>query len=182
MEAAISLGADAVGFVFEPCSPRCLPSTDDAGLLAGLPPFVTRVGVFGTAHNNAPFELLDAVQAIEFPFPCDLRSIQVVRLGSAITVAEVLARSGSAPALLLDAHSKQGFGGTGEKVDWGLAAEIVAESHIPVILAGGLTPENVAAAVKMVRPYAVDVSSGVESSPGVKDLEKLRRFLEAARG
>jgi phosphoribosylanthranilate isomerase len=84
-------------------------------------------------------------------------------------------------AFVLDAPSDQGFGGTGKVIDWDLAAVIVAVSHKPVILAGGLNPDNVADAIRTVRPYAVDVSSGVEAGPGTKDPIKLRDFVQAAR-
>lgn len=181
VEAAIAYGADAVGFVFEPSSPRCLTSEQGLGLATGLPPFVTRVGVSGTTHRDVPYEALDAVQAFTFTMPHTPRTMQVYRLKPSATVAEVIAAIGPADALVLDAFSSKGLGGTGEKIDWGLAAEIVAESPKPVILAGGLTPDNVAEAIHRVHPYAVDVASGVEISPGVKDPERIRRFIQAAR-
>ena len=182
VEAAVALGADAVGFVFEPTSPRCLTSEQGLKLAMGLPPFVTRVGVSGTTHDNIPYELLDAVQAITFKMPHVPRTMQVYRRKPDATVAEVIEAIGPADALVLDAFSSKGLGGTGEKIDWGVAAEIVAESPKPVILAGGLNPENVKEAIHRVHPYAVDVASGVEISPGIKDPELIKRFIQNARG
>jgi phosphoribosylanthranilate isomerase len=89
--------------------------------------------------------------------------------------------SGIPAAILLDAYSENEYGGTGKRVDWELAATIVEKHGWPVILAGGLTPDNVAEAIRIVRPYAVDVSSGIESSPGIKDHGKMKAFVEAVR-
>ena len=89
---------------------------------------------------------------------------------------------GDCDAVLLDAFSPQQFGGTGERIDWGWAAEFVAASPKPVVLAGGLNPSNVAKAIQIVRPYAVDVASGVESAPGIKDHHLIRAFVREATG
>jgi len=87
-----------------------------------------------------------------------------------------------ASAVLIDAYSSEAFGGTGKRVDLSFAAEVVAQSHVPVILAGGLSPDNVAEVIAIVRPFCVDVSSGVEEKPGIKDPIKMRDFIQAVRG
>lgn len=179
VEWAIECGADAVGFVFEQSSPRCL-SIEEATVLAnGLPPYLTRVAVHVEA---SPYGLvLEAIQAQTFPGKMRGKTVQVARLKQGSSVEEIVKLGERADAILLDAFSNKGYGGTGEKVDWGLASEIVAACPKPVILAGGLDADNVALAICQVRPYAVDVASGVESSPGIKDRELVRRFIDAAK-
>ncbi len=191
-------GADAVGFVLEPTSPRCVSKEELPPLVTSLPPFITRVTVSADAELIAGLGVNDAVQAITWGGGQTLvkqparrrlllrsrRRIQVIRISQGEGVAEALKAIDEAiqpNAVLLDAFSSKGYGGTGEKVDWGLAAEIVTASPIPVILAGGLNPSNVVEAIRKVRPYAVDVASGVETAPGIKDKELIRRFIEEAR-
>lgn len=177
---AAECGADALGFVLEPTSPRCVAGAD--GLLAGVRDLGPElVAVFGPAPAAFRDERFDAVQAIG-PRPLGARRfIRCVRLGPGATVASVLDDAADADALLLDALVEGEYGGTGRRVDWGLAAEIAQASPIPVALAGGLTPENVAEAVAAVRPAGVDVSSGVEERPGVKSGDAVQRFIAAAR-
>jgi phosphoribosylanthranilate isomerase len=184
--AAVRLGVDALGFNFWPGSRRHLTSAAAREIIALLPPFVTSVGVF----VNQPEGEMRAIAAEtgiqvfqlhgdEPPELCSRLPLPVVK---AIPVDQVrsLSRllSYEVSAFLLDTPSR-GYGGSGEPFDWSLA-EGVSEVA-PVILAGGLTPENVAAAIRAVRPYAVDVASGVESSPGVKDMGKMSRFVSAVR-
>jgi phosphoribosylanthranilate isomerase len=184
--AAVRLGVDALGFNFWPGSRRHLTSAAAREIIALLPPFVTSVGVF----VNQPEGEMRAIAAEtgiqvfqlhgdEPPELCARLPLPVVK---AIPVDQVrsLSRllSYEVSAFLLDTPSR-GYGGSGEPFDWSLA-EGVSEVA-PVILAGGLTPENVAAAIRAVRPYAVDVASGVESSPGVKDMGKMSRFVSAVR-
>jgi phosphoribosylanthranilate isomerase len=95
--------------------------------------------------------------------------------------ADLINQTINASAILLDAYREDSYGGTGVTIDWGVAAEIVQRADRSVILAGGLTPENVADAVRRVRPYAVDVSSGIEKQPGIKDWDRMRAFIEAAK-
>jgi phosphoribosylanthranilate isomerase len=188
LEAALEYGADAVGFVFESTSPRYLTEEKAKDLLQRVPPFVFRVGVYGALHGDCPRTLLDACQAVHwgaFAFSQDLfvRKILALRLGRGPgKIDEAKRAAADYDALLLDAYDEKAFGGTGKKVDWGFAAEVVAAVSKPVILAGGLTPENVAEAVAKVGPFAVDVSSGVESEPGIKDPLKIRDFIQAAQG
>ena len=182
---AAALGADAVGFVFWPGSPRYMAPGEAAAIAAALPPFVTRVGVF---VNQPPDQVraiaaearLGAVQlhgdegaaaCAAVPGPC----IKAIGVGAGFDPASL----GAWPAMvwpLLDALDSARRGGTGRVIDWALAAE--AARLRPIILAGGLGPGNIRDAVGRVRPFAVDVSSGVEREPGIKDLGRLRAFVE----
>jgi phosphoribosylanthranilate isomerase len=184
---AAELGAAALGFVFWPSSPRFLDPYRARPIVASLPPFVTTVGVFvdepeayvmGVARLlNLGAIQLHGQERVE-PYAqgsCRLiKAVAVAEGGDCLTaVKAVPARA----TVLLDAHDPVRRGGTGRTIDWTLAAS--ASSVRPIILSGGLNADNVRAAVDAVRPYAVDVSSGVESSPGVKDPDKLRALFAA---
>ncbi|MBX3117753.1 MAG: phosphoribosylanthranilate isomerase [Fimbriimonadaceae bacterium] len=179
-EFARDCGADYLGFVFEPSSPRCF------GDPSQIPDWISelaakKVAVFGVcnlAHLPKGFDIVQSVEWLSSP----QSRWQAVRLKPQNTVQEVLESASGAQKLLIDAYHQGAFGGTGHRADWDLAARIVTQSSIPVGLAGGLSPENVAEAINAVRPHFVDVSSGVESSPGIKDREKLRAFIKAAKG
>lgn len=180
--AAITLGADAVGFVHERTSPRYL-GDEAPDWLGALPPFAVKVAVFGNVDRSPAKSYFDLVQGVEWqvmPEPFTKR-IHVIRLRPGQTAEDLVRQTVNASSILLDAFREDAYGGTGHKVDWDIAAEIVQRSERPVILAGGLTPDNVADAVRRVRPYAVDVSSGVEREPGLKDLDKLAAFIEGAK-
>jgi phosphoribosylanthranilate isomerase len=179
VELAASLGADALGFVLEPTSPRCISVQTAEALSAYAGPYCTTVAVYGRSQEQEPS--LQAVQAVQFRALTQKTAIQAIRLREETTLADIVEASKHADAVLLDAYSSDAFGGTGKSLDWHRAAEIISSLTKPVILAGGLTPDNVAEAIERVRPYAVDVSSGVESSPGVKDPAMVRAFIEAAR-
>jgi len=190
---AVEYGADAVGFVLTPESPRGVSLETAADIARRLPPFVARVGVF----VNAPFdtvtgclaEFLDYAQlhGDESPEECTRlaraagsdRLIKVVHVATADDVATVT-DYGDVGAVLLDTRRAVARGGTGETFDWSLALRAEAAGK-PLILAGGLDPANVAEAVREVRPYAVDAVTGVESRPGVKDAEKVRQFIARAK-
>lgn len=180
---AIELGADAVGFIFEPSSPRFL--SDVPKWISSLPPYVSRVAVFGMAPSAFVSPVFDAIQGSSASFGDGLddhfRRIAAVRCSEATTLDHVIQEGANADAILLDAHVRDQFGGTGKCIDWTFAASVVNESPKPVILAGGLTAENVAEAIQMVKPYAVDVASGVESSPGIKDAAKMAAFFDACK-
>jgi phosphoribosylanthranilate isomerase len=179
-ELATELGADALGFIFEPSSPRFIAVPETLTWLNELGPYVTRVAVFGPLPEAFSCAGFQAVQAIGASALTDMakQRIEVIRLTDhALPGIET-----ACDAILLDAHQPGIYGGTGRRIDWPLAAEVVRASPTPVILAGGLTPDNVRDAIEQVRPYAVDVSSGVESSPGIKDHIKLRDFIEAVKG
>ncbi len=180
-EYALGLGVHALGMVREPSSPRYVDTVPDWWV--ALAPYVVRVAVYGPFHGESRHDAFDRFQAVEWPVhPAHrFKSIAVRRLGPGSTVEEALSGLHEESALLLDALSSTGYGGTGRTVDWGLAAEIRAASRLPVILAGGLTPGNVGDAVRAVRPYAVDVASGIEESPGVKDRSLMLAFVEAVR-
>ena len=184
---AAACGADALGFVFYAGSPRCVTPELAASICAELPPFITRVGLF---VNEAPERIreiaetcgLDTVQlhGDEESAACDFtprRSIKALRVRDAASLAGHARYRTS--ALLLDAWVADAYGGTGQSFNWQLAAEVARQR--PVILAGGLTPDNVGEAIRQVRPYAVDVSSGVESAPGRKDPEKVAAFIRNAK-
>jgi phosphoribosylanthranilate isomerase len=183
---AVRLGASAIGFVLWDRSPRRIATVDAAAIARALPPFVTRVGVFVNSPaadvSTAVRDIgLDAVQlhggeAVEDYTAVAARLIKAV---SPETEDEVTSAVGLASdvAVLVDATAPVDRGGTGRRANWDLAARI-ARSR-PVLLAGGLTADNVVAAVRVVTPWAVDVSSGVEESPGIKSRQRLEEFFAA---
>lgn len=185
---AIAAGADALGFVFHPPSPRHISPGQAAEIIKKLPPFIQTVGLFvdaarDTVNSTADQCGLDIIQlhGDETPGYCDSvrrRIIKAFRVrdSSNLDLLEQYQVAGH----LLDAWSPIAPGGTGQTFNWDIAAEAVKRGQ-RIILAGGLTPDNVAEAVRLVRPYAVDVSSGVECSPGCKDTDKVRKFIIQAR-
>lgn len=187
--AAVEAGADALGFMFYEPSPRNLAPEAAAAIIRELPPFIARVGVFVNAEADTVKRIaetcgLDTLQlhGEETPEYCaQFSGYRVVKAFRVRDESSLFAlRSYSVSAWLLDSYVADQHGGTGAKFNWDLA--ITAKSYgCPVILAGGLTPENVAEAVRQVRPYALDVSSGVESAPGVKDHAKVAAFIRAAK-
>ncbi len=189
------LGADAVGINFYEGSPRRVDPAVVGGILAELPPFVEAVGVFVNRPLREAFTCLEAWNRIRLvqwhgencetdkDYPHRLIPAFAVRDASSLAAVtsyiETCRALGRPPAaVLLDGHAPGQHGGTGRIAPWELIAAF--RPGVPVILAGGLTPENVADAVRIVRPYAVDVASGVESGPGVKQAEKMHRFIAAA--
>jgi phosphoribosylanthranilate isomerase len=178
IELAIALGAHAVGFVLEPSSPRFVGLGGVGTLLEAVPPFVTRAAVMGPFQPGPHLATFDAVQAIgvrRSDLEASQRAIGVYRVGSQDDFPD----QDELDAVLLDAHTAGAYGGTGKRLDVLAAKRAMADAVRPVIVAGGLTPDTVAATIKELRPFAVDVSSGVESEPGVKDPEKLRDFFLA---
>ena len=186
--AAAQAGAHAIGLVFHRASPRCIAPDAAAAIVARLPPFVTAVGLFVDAEPAQVRAVLDAVplQLLQFhgdepPDYClqfKVRTMKAFRIRDAESLRELPQYKTN--FWLLDAYTPDKPGGTGEKFNWDLAVEAQKLGR-PIFLAGGLTPENVAEAVQRVRPYGVDVSSGVESAPGRKDHAKVRAFIRAAR-
>jgi phosphoribosylanthranilate isomerase len=181
LELAVELGAHAVGVVLEPSSPRAMQEQEAQELIMRAPPFVTKVAVFGQTRPGASLNHFDFVQSVEWPADVAQPRVQVIRLREERAGELVRQVDPKAAAVLLDAYSEAAYGGTGERVDWDIAAEFASSCPKPVILAGGLTPDNVAEAIELVQPYAVDVSSGVEAAPGVKDPAKLKDFLQAVQ-
>lgn len=181
---AAAQGADAIGLVFYPPSPRCVTVEQAREVLAALPPFVTTVGLFVDMQEAEVRRLITALPLDLLQFHGDeedayCRSFgrpyfKALRMVEGLDLAAEAARYASASALLLDSFQAGVPGGTGHAFDW---ARIPAGLTKPVILAGGLGPENVAAAIRQVRPYAVDVSSGVEAAKGIKDAEKIIAFM-----
>jgi phosphoribosylanthranilate isomerase len=183
-ELAASLGAAAVGFVTWPRSPRFVEPARARDIVRALPPFVTPVGVFvdqpaGHVKDVVAVVGLGAVQlhGNEDVGYCRAIGRRVIKAASVAQATALAAFWPPEVTLLLDAVDAERRGGTGETVDWTGAAALARQRRI--ILAGGLTPENVGEAIRTVRPFAVDVSSGVESAPGIKDEERLRAFFAA---
>ncbi len=192
LEAVVAAGADAVGITAAVTvdTPRDVSLTRAGALATAVPPFVTSVLVTMPDTVSRAVELIervepDAVQLHGAVEPGDVAAVrerasaQVVAAVDA-TDPTVAAYADAADALLVDSVDEQGGGGTGETHDWERTAELVADLQTPVILAGGLTPGNVAEAVETVRPFAVDVASGVETEGGIKDHDAVRRFVERA--
>ncbi|MDR1062944.1 MAG: phosphoribosylanthranilate isomerase [Azoarcus sp.] len=189
--AAVEAGADAVGFVFYPPSPRTVSFAQAAELAALLPPFVTAVGLFVDPQADFVAEALRraSLQLLQFhgdesDARCAALSalggipwIKAIRMHAGVDLLESSASHPGARGLLVDAFV-EGFGGGGKTFDWSL---LPAGSGRPLVLAGGLDPGNVGEAVRRVRPWAVDVSSGVEITKGVKDAAKIAAFVAEVR-
>lgn len=182
-DAAVAFGADALGFVLWPSSPRQTTAAAAGPIVLSLPPFVTPVGVFVNPSADDIARAADAglrLAQVHGAVPAGTLRLPVVRAVHLSTaVAEAIDPAVDDATVLLDAHDPVRHGGTGQTVDWTRARAIAARRR--VILAGGLTPVNVQEAIRVVQPYAVDVASGVEARPGVKDHALLRRFIEAAK-
>ena len=186
--AAAEAGADAVGFVFYDPSPRCVSIQLASEIIRQLPPAVLKVGVFVAAQADFVFRAVGecGLNILQFhgnerPAYClqfGVMSMKAFRIRDAASLLDLA--NYSTEAWLLDTYTAGKPGGTGEKFNWDLAVEAKRWGR-PIFLAGGLTPENVAKAVRHVRPYAVDVSSGVEAAPGTKDHAKVRAFIHAAK-
>lgn len=187
---AATLGADALGFIFYPKSPRYVAPETVREIIAHLPPFVVSVGVFvdedaGVVRELAAKVGLDWVQlhGQESPDYCrslGRRVIKGFRIKDESSLKDLEPFQGAVQAFLLDTYKKGQVGGTGETFDWHLARE--AKKYGQIILAGGLSPENVAQAIQIVQPQAVDTASGTEAAPGKKDPEKLRTFFAGIKG
>jgi phosphoribosylanthranilate isomerase len=185
VHAAVHAGADALGFVLWPHSPRFVPLPRAVALAAALPPFVTPVLLF---VNATPDEVQQARQALpqallqfhgdETPAQCRAAGgpyLRAARMAPDIDLLDFAARFKSAQALLLDAHVGS-YGGAGKVFDW---SRIPKSVPLPLVLSGGLNPANVSDGISRVRPWAVDVSSGVEAAKGIKDATLMRQFCQA---
>lgn len=187
--AAVEAGADAIGLVFYAKSPRAVTVPQAQAILAALPPFVTTVGLFVDSARSELDAILDVLpldllqfHGDESPSACEgfgRPYIKALRVRPGEDIAARIGLYGSAAGVLLDTFVPGVPGGTGEAFDWSLVPHGL---RMPIILAGGLTPENVRAAIEQVRPYAVDVSGGVEASKGLKDSDKIHAFVHAVRG
>ncbi|MGH8171811.1 MAG: phosphoribosylanthranilate isomerase [Rhodanobacteraceae bacterium] len=185
---AVELGVDALGFVFTRSSQRFIGITQARAMRSALPPLVSVVALFMDDEPGWIEEVLASVQPDVLQFHGEETAgfassfarpyIKSVPMGSIANAARYMADYSSASGFLLDSHERGARGGTGEVFDWSRSPQ---EEERPIVLAGGLTPANVAVAIAAVRPYAVDVSSGVESAPGIKDVSKMRAFVAAVR-
>ena len=181
---AAMAGADAIGLVFYDKSPRSVDVHRAQEIIEALPPFVNRVGLFVNANPSFVDEVLCEVPLDTLQFHGDegvldctqyqMPFIKSLRVKPETNVVQVAEQFSSASAILLDSYNPSTYGGTGEAFDWSLAC---VDISLPIILAGGLNEENVSMAIKQVNPYAVDASSGVESAPGVKDIDKIIAFI-----
>lgn len=183
-----SLGADAIGLVFYAPSPRYVQVEQARAIMAALPPFITTVGLFVDA---TPSE----VQAVLAELPLDVLQfhgnepadycasfhrpyLKALRVKPGVDLVQYASAYAGAQALLLDTHVEGVAGGTGQVFDWSLIPRDLA---VPIILSGGLNPENVAQGIRQLQPAAVDVSSGVEASKGIKDVAKIAAFMQGVR-
>jgi phosphoribosylanthranilate isomerase len=184
---AVELGADALGLVFYPPSPRCVSIEQARGIARAVPPFVTLVGLFVNETEEAVRRVLEAVPLQLLQFHGEEEEaycrrfnrpyIKAARVKPGLDLIKYADSYPSAQGLLLDAFA-EGYGGSGRTFDWSL---IPARLPLPVILSGGLGADNVAEAVRKLRPWAVDVSSGVEAAKGIKDAQKIAAFISGVK-
>ncbi len=187
LRAAVAAGADALGFVFAPRSPRRLSAAAAAALAQQVPAFVTRVGLFMDQPaeevqrilTEVPLELLQfhGQETGEYCRGFGRPYIKAVAMAAGADLGLIQEEFADAAALLLDSHQAGEVGGSGRSFDWSKIPPL----RLPLVLAGGLTPENVAAAVRQVEPWAVDVASGVEDAPGVKNGVLIEKFINEVR-
>jgi phosphoribosylanthranilate isomerase len=183
-ERAIEYGADALGFIFVPASPRYVPTEIAASIISRLPSTVQKVGVFVNESERKIHSMIEQTGITHLQFhgdemPDDLAGYtlpvwKAFRVSPAFDVAVI--SKYSADAYLLDTFSSKSYGGTGKTFDWRIAARVKQYGNI--ILSGGLNPHNVADAVRTVQPYGIDVNSGVEATPGKKDAAKLKKLFD----
>lgn len=192
VQCAVELGVDALGFVFVPKSARYVNLQQAKELVDQIPPFIVKVGLFMNAEpaavtvamNEVNLNLLqfhgdeDEAYCAQFKMPY----LKAVPMASISSLTDYCASFASATAFLLDSHALGAMGGTGESFSWAdLANDTLESLEKPIILAGGLSADNVSEAIRVVRPYAVDVSSGIETSKGVKDPAKMQQFIKEVR-
>ncbi|WP_039749010.1 phosphoribosylanthranilate isomerase [Solimonas variicoloris] len=187
VEAAVALGVDAIGLILVPASPRAVDFALAARLRASLPPFVSSVLLFKDPDASYVQDAIDAVRpdllqfhGNEAPAFCasfGVPYLKAIAMGGKVSLRGAARHYRSAAALLLDGHAPGGLGGRGEAFDWAAVPKI----NKPLVLAGGLNAGNVGRGIAMLAPYAVDVSSGIERKPGVKDEAKMGAFVDAVR-
>ena len=189
--AAAGYGADAIGLVFYPQSPRAVKKKSIAELTTGLPSWVDVVALFVDPSEEEVRQVLatNTINLLQFHGQeseafCksfDVPYIKAIRVKNYGTISNIINAYGSAEMLLLDSHSKKAPGGTGSKFDWKIGKSVTEKTTSKIVVAGGLNPNNVQKAIQKIKPYGVDVSSGVEQSHGVKRLSKMKAFIEGAR-
>jgi len=187
LRAAVEAGADAIGLVFYPPSPRCLQLVQARELRDAVPPFVAPVALFVNAARKEIEQVVAQVRPAmlqfhgeetpEFCAAFGLPYLKACRVKAGVDLLKYLRPFSSAAGWLLDSHVEE-YGGVGERFDWSL---IPQERERPLVLSGGLTRENVGEAIRRARPWAVDVSSGVESAKGIKDAAKIAAFIAEVR-
>ena len=185
---AAQSGADAIGLVFYPGSPRHVSVSQAAMIMGALPPFITSVGLFVNAEAQAINAILQDLPLALLQFHGDESAsfcrqfkrpyLKAVRVKPSLDLLQYAADYPDAQGLLLDAYVEGIAGGTGQTFDWDL---IPAGLPLPVVLSGGLSPDNVSAAIRHVKPWAVDVSSGVEAAKGIKDAAKIAAFMQGVK-
>ncbi len=185
---AAEVGADAIGLVFYPKSPRFVTSDQADSILQKLPPFITNVGLFVNPSSEDVLDIIGRVRLdlLQFhgeepPEFCEqfgLPYLKAVRVKPGIDLVQYALAYSGAKGLLLDAFVEGTHGGTGQSFDWSLIPD---QLSLPVVLSGGLNADNVIAAIRHVRPWAVDVSSGVEASKGIKDAAQMTAFMKGVR-
>jgi phosphoribosylanthranilate isomerase len=185
---AVELGVDAIGLVFYASSPRAISVPRARDIVRALGPFVTTVGLFVNADKHDIEEILQQVPLHILQFHGDEAAsfcrqfhrpwIKALRMKPGIDIHDAVLQYAEADAVLLDSYKDGVPGGTGEKFVWSALPENI---QMPIIVAGGLNPGNVATAIDIMRPYAVDVSGGVESEPGKKDRQKIQAFVQAVK-
>ncbi len=186
---AAEAGADAIGFVFCSESPRYIHPEDAAAIIKTLPPFISSVGLFVNHSaeevqqvcNHVPLDVLQfhGDEPPRFLMQFSQRCMKALRIKNEQDIQQIAAYEQVVSALLLDAYHPEKFGGSGTCFNWKLLQQV--ETARPVIIAGGLTSVNVSELLARYTPYGVDVSSGVEKSPGLKDVQKIRAFIDAVR-
>lgn len=188
IDSCIENGVDAMGFVFVESSPRCVTIDQAKKLVAHVPPFIQTVGLF---MNQSPAEVEQVISQVplnllqfhgeETPADCErypLEYIKAIPMGDEIDASEYASRYKTAKGFLLDSHAVGQSGGSGDAFDWD---KFPTNINKPLILAGGLSVDNVSRAVSQLRPFAVDVSSGVEAAKGIKDKAKIAAFIRGVR-
>lgn len=185
---ACDLGADAIGLNFYPGSKRFLSLDRALPIRAAMPAFVSAVGLFVNAGRDEVEAVLKALhldclqfhgdESPEFCRSFKMPYMKVIRVREGLDIRSEISKYSDSCAILLDSFDKNAFGGTGMRFNWEVARQCVLDDEAKIVLAGGLTPNNVASAIEQVRPYAVDVSSGVESAPGVKCDLRLKAFFD----
>ena len=188
---AAELGADAIGLVFYANSPRALVATQISNVVANVSGSVSVIGLFVNPTREEVEVVLDTglvdvlqfhgAEDEEFCNSFDIPYLKAFQVKDIQSLDSTLSKYRTATYILLDSYSGKKMGGTGQKFDWSIGENIVRNLGQKVVVAGGLRPENIKDAVIRMNPFGVDVSSGVESSPGLKDAEKLRKFIEGAR-
>ena len=188
VQTAVELGVDALGFVFVKDSPRYIEIHDAHRLSKSIPPSVNLVGLFMNPESSHVYEVLKHINLNYLQFhgqedeafckQFNQPYLKSIAMGSDISISEYCRKYPSATAFLLDSHVEGQMGGSGESFTWNPLPD---DLDRPIILAGGLTAENVADAISVVQPYAVDVSSGIEASKGIKDPVKMRQFVKEVK-